>query len=110
MKFHGRVGYCWTEEGTGDREGIEEERAEEFEYYGDVLSNNRRFDQGASIIDDVNITNRISIMADAFAWDHIFALKYIEWMGKKWKVTNVEIARPRLILQIGGVWNGPEAD
>lgn len=110
MKFFGKVGYCWTEEGTGEREGIMEEHAVAYDYYGDVLSNSRRLEQGPSIIDGVNITNRISIMADAFAWDHIFAMKYIEWMGQKWKVTNVEIARPRLVLQIGGIWNGTEAD
>ncbi len=110
MKFFGKVGYCWTEEGTGEREGIMEEHSAEYEYYGDVLSNNRRLDPGTSIIDDVNISNRISIVADTYAWQHIFAMKYIEWMGTKWKITNVEVARPRLILQIGGVWNGPKAD
>jgi hypothetical protein len=110
MKFFGKVGYCWSEEGTGERRGIWDDYAEEHEYYGDVLSNNRRWEQGTSINDDLNVTNRISIVADAFAWDHFFAIKYIEWMGQKWKVTGVEVARPRLILQIGGVWNGPEKD
>lgn len=110
MRFFGKVGYVWSEEGTGEREGIWEEYSEEHDYYGDILTNNRRYEQGTGINDDVNITNRISIVADAFAWDHIFALKYIEWMGQKWKVTNVEIARPRLVLQVGGLWNGPKAD
>lgn len=110
MKFFGKVGYCWTEEGTGEREGIMEDRAEEREYYGDVLQNNRRYEQGLSINDDLNVTNRISIVADAFAWDHFFAIKYIEWMGQKWKVVSAEVARPRLVLQIGGIWNGPKAD
>lgn len=109
MKFFGKIGYVWAEEGTGEREGIAEEIAEEHEYYGDVLSNNRRYDQGPSIVDDINVSNRISIIADAFAWDHIFAMKYIEYLGQKWKVTNVEVARPRLILQIGGIWNGTKA-
>lgn len=110
MKFSGKVGYCWSEEGTGEREGIWEDKAAEYQYYGDVLSNNRRVEAGQGPNDDVNITNRISIVADAFAWNHIFAMKYIDWMGQKWKVENVEIARPRLILQIGGLWNGTKAD
>ena len=110
MKFSGKVGYCWSEEGPGEREGIWEDKAAEYQYYGDVLSNNRRVEAGQSPNDDVNITNRISIVADAFAWDHIFAMKYVDWMGQKWKVENVEIARPRLILQIGGLWNGTKAD
>lgn len=110
MKFFGKVGYCWTEEGTGEREGIMEEHAEEYDYYGDVLQNGRRYEQGISIHDDLNVTNRIGLVADAFAWDHFFAIKYVEWMGQKWKVTSVEVARPRLILQIGGIWNGPQAD
>ena len=45
-------------------------------------------------------------MADPYAYDHFFAIKYVKWMGAYWKVTNVEVQRPRLKLTVGGVYNG----
>lgn len=108
MRFFGKVGYCESVEGSGERAGIMEDIVTEREYYGDVLSNNRRYDaQTESVLDNLNVSNRISIVADAYAYEHFFQMKYIEWMDCKWKVTSVEVQRPRLILQVGGVYNGP---
>lgn len=109
MKFYGIVGYSETVEETGDREGIwMQDKIRERRYYGDVLRNTRRWDNNAdSTNDNLNINNQISIIADDFAYNHCDALKYVKWMGACWKITNVEVQRPRLILTIGGVYNGP---
>lgn len=108
MKFFGKVGYCESVNGSGERDGIWEDVVTEREYYGDVLSNNRRYDaQTDSVLDNLNVNNRISIVADAYAYEHFFQMKYVEWMDCKWKVTQVEVQRPRLILHVGGVYNGP---
>ena len=111
MKFYGLVGYCETVEGTGDEEGVWKPRiTEERKYYGDVLRNTRKWDNNnESINDNLNVNNSISIVADAYAYEHFFAMKYVKWMGTYWKITNVEVQRPRLILTIGGVYNGPTA-
>ena len=111
MKFYGIVGYCESVEETGDREGNWVDRCTERKYYGDVLRNTRKWDSNQdSINDDLNINNSFSIVADAYAYEHFYAMKYIRWMGAYWKVTNVEVQRPRLILTIGGVYNGPKAE
>ena len=108
MKFFGKIGYCYSEEGSGERAGIWEDIVTEREYYGDVLANNRRYDaQTDSVLDNLNVNNRISIVADAYAYEHFFQMKYVEWLNCKWKVTQVEVQRPRLILHVGGVYNGP---
>lgn len=109
MKFYGIIGYATVKEGTGDNVGIDEDVIEERPYTGDVLRNSRRYENGESVLDDVKIDNKISIVADAFAWDHFFKMKYVQWMGTLWKITNVEVERPRLVLSIGGVYNGPTA-
>lgn len=111
MKFYGIVGYCESVEETGDREGNWVDKfITEREYYGDVLRNTRRYEQNSeSINDDLNINNSISIVADAYAYEHFYAMKYVRWMGLNWKVTHVEVQRPRLLLTIGGVYNGPTA-
>lgn len=111
MKFYGIVGYCETVEGTGDKEGVWiPDVVEERRYTGDVLRNNRRMDSNSeSINDNLVVSNSISIVADAYAYEHFFAIRYVEWMGVRWKVTSVEVQRPRLILTIGGVYNGPSS-
>lgn len=110
MKFYGIVGYCESVEETGDREGNWVDQCIERKYYGDILRNTRKWDSNQeSINDDLNINNSFSIVADAYAYEHFYAMKYVKWMGAYWKITNVEVQRPRLILTIGGVYNGPKA-
>ena len=107
MKFYGVVGYGESVEGTGLREGIWEDVIVEKPYYGDVTRNTRRWDANEKVLDDLNVSNTISIVADAFAYQHFFSMKYVEWMGTRWKISSVEVQRPRIILTIGGVYNGP---
>ena len=112
MKFYGIVGYCETVEETGDRKGNwSDTKITERKYFGDVLRNTRKWDKSAndSANEDLNVNNSFSIVADAYAYSHFFAMRYIEWMGAYWKITNVEVQRPRLILTVGGVYNGPTA-
>ena len=109
MKFHGIIGYATVREGTGENIGIDEDVIEERPYFGDVLRNSRKYEKGESVLDELRIDNKISVVADAYAWDNFFKMKYVQWMGALWKITNVEVERPRLILTIGGVYNGPTA-
>lgn len=105
-KFYGAIGYAEAIEGTGDDEGIWKDEIVERRYYGDVLRNTKRWSNGESINDNLQINNQISIVADAYAWEHFYAMKYVKWMGTCWKITSVEVQRPRLLLTIGDVWNG----
>ena len=103
-KWFGVIGYAETVE-TGP--GIWEEEITEHNYYGDILSNSSRWDQNQnSTNDNINISNRISIVADPFAMENFYKMRYIEFMGTNWKITNVQVQYPRLIISIGGVWNG----
>jgi len=108
-KFYGPVGYAEPREGTGDHEGIVEDVMVEHFYYGDVLRNTRKWESGSDILNNLRINNQISIVADAYAYEHFFTIKYVKYMGAYWEVTNVEPLRPRLLLTIGGVYNGPTA-
>lgn len=104
MKFYGKVGYAENSETSQD---VWDDSIIERMYVGDVLSNNRRANNGESVNDNLDISNRISVVADAFAYEHFFNMKYVEWMGTLWKVQSIEVQRPRLILSLGGVYNGP---
>ena len=102
-KFYGVVGY-----GAGGQTepGIYDPQIIERSYYGDILSKNWKFESSGNVNDDINIANRISIVADEFAYKNSYAIRYVEFTGARWKVSNIEVQRPRLILTIGGVYNG----
>lgn len=105
-KYFGRIGYGETQETSP---GVWNDVIVEKQYYGDVVRNTRRLQSGESLNDDLSIGNSLSIVADAYANEHFFAIRYVEWAGALWKVTEVEVQSPRLLLRLGGVYNGPTA-
>lgn len=104
-KFFGRVGYVLTVETSP---GIFTEKATYREYYGDVVRNSRNWQNGESINDNLVMSNEISILGDPFAFDNLSAIKWVEFMGSKWKVNSVDVSYPRLTLRFGGVYNDDE--
>ena len=110
-RFYGAIGFLRTEETDYENHpGVWEPILTERNYYGDVIRNTHRWDQnGSSPNDNLVLNNTISIVSDAFAERNIGAMKYVRWHGERWTITNIEIQRPRLILTIGGLYNGPES-
>jgi len=105
-KFFGKVGYGNSiEEPSGS--GIWVDQIVEYAYYGDILRNTRRLEQGEQLNSNVVVDNYISIVADQFANENFSDIRYIQWAGTLWTVTNVEVQRPRLLLTLGSVYNGP---
>lgn len=102
-KWHGNIGYVETVE---VQPGIWKEQVIERQYYGDVTRNTRSLQQSDGVNDNVNISNNISIIADPYANENFHNMRYAQFMGTNWKITNIEVQYPRLILTIGGVYNG----
>lgn len=105
-KFHGTVGYG---ESVETAPGVWEETITERMYFGDVIRNSRQLREQQKVNDDLSVGNSISIVADAYANEHFFAIRYVSWAGTLWKVSDVEVQSPRLVLRLGGVYNGPKA-
>lgn len=102
-KFFGVIGF---NNGTVETSpGVWEQQIVERQYYGDLIRNNRRLQSTDQLNDDINISNEISIVADPYANANFHSIRYVEFMGAKWKVSNVDVQFPRLILTLGGVWN-----
>lgn len=102
-KFYGKIGYSTTVEAVS---GVWEEQIAEHQYYGELVRNMRKLQGSEYLNDNINIANEVSILADPFAYENFHSMKYIEFMGTKWKITSVEVQYPRLILTIGGEYNG----
>lgn len=105
-KFFGVVGYGQSVEDLPNS-GVWVDEIVEHSYYGDVVKNTRRLERGENLNDNLSVSNSISIVADPYALEHFFAIRYVQWAGTLWTVTNVEVQSPRLILSLGSVYNGP---
>lgn len=102
-KFYGEIGYIETVE---TEPGIFEEQVIKRNYSGDLIRNTRRLQTTDQVNDNINISNELSIVADPYANDHFHNMRYAKFQGTAWKITNVEAQYPRLILTLGGVYNG----
>lgn len=104
MRWYGKVGYSETVE---TKPGVYENQDTVCEYYGDVKRNSTRWITNSdSINDDLTVSTQISIVADPFAFEKFCSIKWIEYMGVKWKVTNADPQPPRILISLGGVYNG----
>lgn len=105
-KFHGKIGYAQSAETAP---GVWTDQISEREYYGDVIRESKQWSGRDQVNDDLTINNRVSIVADDFANTNFSTMKYVIWGGVYWKISSIEIQRPRLILSLGGVYNGVKA-
>lgn len=103
-KFYGPIGFAVSKE---TRPGVWQDEIVERKYRGDVNRISRRLQSTDQVNDDITISNEFSILADPFANGNCHSMRYVQYMGARWKVSNVEVKYPRLILTIGGLYNGP---
>jgi hypothetical protein len=104
-RFFGVVGFA--ENNVETSPGVFEDIIVEKDYYGDVIRNSRRFQDGSAIIDSISLDNSIVIVANKYANEHVDAMRYVVWKGVRWEISSIEDQRPRLLLRLGGVYNGP---
>lgn len=101
-KFFGNIGYS---ESVETSPSVWKEVITESSYYGDFYTNRWCKENGQGTIDDTKVNNKISIIADDKALTSFHLMRWVEWMGIKWKISNIDVQPPRIILTIGGVYN-----
>lgn len=102
-KFYGEIGFAELAETSP---GIWEEQITKRDYYGDLIRNTRNLQSSEHLNDDINISNEISIVADPYAVNNFHSMRYVEFMGTRWKISSVAVQYPRLTLSLGGEYNG----
>lgn len=101
-KYFGVIGFAEMKE---TKPGVYVEEITERQYYGDLIRNTRRLQTVSTLNDDINISNEISIVSDPYANENFHSIRYATFMGKKWKVSSVDVNYPRLNLTLGGLYN-----
>lgn len=103
-KWYGEIGYAEREETVP---GVWTDKTTVHKYYGDLIRSNTGWSTNSdSTNDDMTVNCQISIVADPFAYQKFHTMKWVELYGSKWKIKSVEPKHPRLILSLGGVFNG----
>lgn len=102
-RFCGIVGFVYDEESVP---GVFVQKPIERTYYGDAQTIRHDWQQTDTLNDNLNVGHRISVIADEFAYGHFSAMRYVRWMGTNWRIRSAEVQRPRIILTLGGVYNG----
>ena len=102
-KFYGNVGFVETKE---VKPGVWQEQNVDRPYFGDVIKNVSRYQQSGGVNDNIVVSNTISIVADPYANENFQHMKYVEFMGAKWRIESAEVQYPRILLTLGGVYNG----
>lgn len=103
-KFYGIVGFAET---VQVKPGVWKDVIVEKKFYGDEIRPSRRLDEVEKVNMDISTNTSLSIVADSYANEHAFAIRFVEWAGVLWTVTSVDIQRPRLVFRLGGIYNGP---
>lgn len=102
-KWYGVIGYAESKETSP---GVWKEAIAKRNYFGDLTRNSRRLQSSDKVNDNIEINNELSIISDPYANENFHMIRYVELMGTRWKVSNVEVKYPRLILTLGGIYNG----
>lgn len=102
-KYYGNIGFNTPVE---IQPGIWEDQMVERPYYGDLIRNTSKSQSSGDVNDDISVNNDISIVADPYANENFQHMKYVTFMGAKWKITLAEVKYPRIILTVGGLYNG----
>lgn len=105
MRFAGKVGFVITKQDETDFTLWKTEKTEKL-VYGDVLRDTRNNEKSSYVNDNFTISNQFSVVADSFTYRNLQYIKYVEYLGVKWRVTSVDaLPRPRLVLSVNGVYN-----
>lgn len=102
MRYYGKIGYSDTVE---VKPGLVEDKIIFKEAYGDVIRNTKRDNSASNVNQTISVSNQISIVADPYAREHFFNVRCIEWQGALWSVNSVDVQYPRLIFELGGLYN-----
>lgn len=106
MRFFGEIGFGFPVEKS---KGVWDDSITEHNYYGEVVQNTQNMSNSGSVLTEIDFQTTISVVADAYALENFTAIKYIRWAGSLWTVRSVQLRRPRLLLTLGEVYNGPTA-
>ena len=107
-KYAGKIGFA--EHNVEEDVDVWDDQIVERNYYGDLVSNNRRYDPADTLSGNVTYTNQFSIVGDTYLFENLANIRYITWKRNRWVVSSADEHYPRVTISIGGLYNGPTSE
>lgn len=108
MRYSGNLGFVFGEKESETEPGVFEQDIQERKYYGEWYKISKRNQQSSETINGTfTIQNEISVISDAFLNNNLIHLKYLTFLGERYWISYIQVSPPRLVLDIGEVYNGP---
>lgn len=104
-RFYGKIGFADPVDSTGLGDYVDE--ITERPYFGDITRMSSSLTENGNLNKDIRSGNLISVIADPYVEEHFHEIRYVIWSGTRWTPQDVTVQRPRLIIRLGGVYNGP---
>lgn len=103
-KWYGNIGFA---ESVETEPGVWIDQIKEVPYYGEILNNKYNLNPYNVTTTDVVISRTISITSDPYAEQNFPSMRYVVLRGTKVKITVIDDTQyPRLLLTLGGLYNG----
>jgi len=103
-KWVGVIGFAVNEETAP---GVWEDTITEKKLTGDIIDVRVRRSDSQDINTNVNVSAKISVVINPYLRDHLDKLRYLSYFGSYWKISDISVEFPRLVISLGGVYNGP---
>lgn len=103
MRWYGAIGYATDVE---IKPGVWVPQIVDRKYQGSLFKNKTALQQTAEINSGITFNHSLSVIADPFAYENYYSIKYVTYLNKKWIVTNIVMEYPRMTLTLGGMYNG----
>ena len=102
-KFLGMIGYSSEQLETSP--GVFEDVIEEREHKGELIRATLTSRPSSKVNEDIVLSHKLTLIADAELEAMFPRMLYVNIKGHNWAVKSVEFQRPRIVINIGGVYN-----
>lgn len=103
-RYSGKIGFVQEQVETSP--GVFTDKVVERRLTGSVIQQGVNMQSSDVIHDDLTMGVSLFLVADSYSYEKLMHIRYATYLGARWKVINITSERPRLTLQLGGVWNG----
>lgn len=77
------------------------------QYPGEWKRIESKWTPGDKTNDDKRVNNQLEIISDPFALLNWTQIRCVKYMNVQWSVNTVTLRPPRIVMEIGGLYNAP---
>lgn len=102
MKWCGKIGFVFTKE---TEPGIYNKVIVEKKYRGIIVKQTWIEQREQPVINDSPVvTRQVRVYMNPYINENLYHIQYITYMGEKWKINNIDVIYPQVMISLGGLY------